>query len=83
MSFMKCKITKMETQTYWIGPCGVLVPSHIKTVTAQDGVNTRYSNGCETEMYAGGTKLTLEQYRNMYAERRYDGLWVWKETSKK
>jgi hypothetical protein len=70
----------METRTYWVGPYGVLVPSHIKHVISKDGVNIHYSNGLITDMCIDPSKsMSQEQYRNKYAREGMYGLWYWKD----
>ena len=74
----------METKTYWVGPYGVLIPSYIESVISDDGCNKYYSDGTETEMHGDSSEyMTLEQYRNKYAEEGTHGLWYWKDNNKK
>ena len=61
-----------ETEYYWVGPHGILVPSHIPSVKAMNGVDTHHSDGSITRP----DPLTREQYMATYG-LRYEDDDVW------
>lgn len=61
---------------YWIGPYGVRVPLDIKEVVADDGGNTLYQDGRETEMFVEPS-LTKEDYLSLYCHQRDDGYYYY------
>ena len=69
----------MNTQDYWIGPHGMLVPNTIKDVMDEDCCNTLYDDGSVTEMGSNIVPLTKEEYLAKYAEKRDDGLYYFRQ----
>ena len=71
-----------DTIYYWVGPYGMLIPSTIDAVSAEDGSNTTYSDGSTTEM---GVRLTVPMTRERYLSERAtlsdDGHWYYAKTT--
>ncbi len=74
----------MNTQTqvsesYWVGPAGVLIPNDIECVTAIDGCNNICKNGGGTHNWVPiEHRYTEKSYREKYAECR-EGVYYWKD----
>jgi len=72
----------MTSQDFWIGPYNIRVSKSIKSVVAEDGYNSLYSDGTETEKYETlNIEMTQELYLKMYAEKRDDGYYWYKENT--
>lgn len=54
---------------YWIGPYSVLIPACVGSVRAEDGGNTHYRNGMQTEMGVG-RPWTEQRWKEKYAVQR-------------
>lgn len=59
--------TKISNNEYWEGPYGILVPAYITSVLAEDGYNTLYDNGGQTEIGSTHNNMTETQYKKKYA----------------
>jgi len=58
-----------KTEEYWTGPYDVLVSNNIKSVVADDGYNTHYSNGSVTEMFMmNAPPMNAEIYKSKFCE---------------
>ncbi|BCS82815.1 hypothetical protein QLL95_gp0326 [Cotonvirus japonicus] len=70
--------------TCWVGPYGVLVPNSIDNVVAEDGYNTLYKDGSETEKFClNAEPMSSTIYRAKYAiYNETDGLWYHKTIEK-
>ena len=70
--------TEDERLGYWIGPYDVRIPNFIKSVPAEDLINTTYSDypGASTEMaYFGSIKPSRQLYHQVYCEQDLKGQW--------
>src|SRR4051812_16599182 len=64
-----------ERNLYWIGPYGCLIPSYRTVVVAEDGFNTLYREGGETELgLMDGNYITKSKYLSKYTTKGYYGL---------
>ena len=79
MGNKQCKSNDTSNEQYWIGPYGILVPSKINSVLAEDGYNTLYSDGCETEMFRiDGPHMDATKYKKLYATyNSNNGVWYY------
>jgi hypothetical protein len=57
---------------YWFGPYNVLVPNTIDKIVAEDGYNTLYKDGTESEIYRQDS-LSKDEWLAKYASYNNQG----------
>jgi len=68
---------KQLNEKFWLGPHGVRVPEKFGQCKAEDGLNSVFSFGAETEM-PKGRPLSRDEYRQRFATLRPDGFYWYK-----
>ncbi len=63
-----------DNDYYWIGPYGMLIPSTVSSVKAENGIDIHHSDGSIT-----GKKMTREIYLDKYASKNDANVWYYIE----
>lgn len=67
-----------DADNFWTGPYGVLVPTEIRSVVAEDGLNSVDIDGFETEMYTS-KPLTKDEWLAKFSTVDENGRVVYRE----
>lgn len=67
--------SKNQTWTY----CGIIIPSHIKSVISKDGHNIVSQGGHETELNVFKPLYSIDEYKKKFSYVGSDGKLYWKE----